>query len=301
MAPTMDLPSGQSLPSLREVIERYGLRADRRLGQHFLLETNLLGKIARSAGELAGRTVLEVGPGPGGLTRALLAAGCARLVAIERDPRCVLALRDLEQVAGGRLRLIEGDALETDLDAALPGRFLIVANLPYNIATPLLVRWLGHVMRIDGMILMFQREVALRLVASPGQKAYGRLSVLVQWLCTAEIAFHLPARAFVPPPQVASSVVRLWPRAEPLAPAERADLEQVVAAAFAQRRKMLRQSLKVLGHPVKPLLEQAGLAPTARAEEIPVEGFCRLARTLRALTSGDAGADARGDADQLRN
>ncbi|MDX1540742.1 MAG: 16S rRNA (adenine(1518)-N(6)/adenine(1519)-N(6))-dimethyltransferase RsmA, partial [Geminicoccaceae bacterium] len=216
-----------------------------------------------------------------GLTRALLQAGCARLVAVERDPRCVEALRDLERRAVGRLVLVEGDALALDLGALVEGRCTIVANLPYNVGTPLLIRWLGDVARIDGMTLMFQREVAERLIAGPGSKTYGRLSVLVQWLCATEIAFHLPARAFVPPPKVASSVVRLQPRIEPLAPAERHSLETVVAAAFAQRRKMLRQSLKALNTAVEPLLERAGLPPTARAEEIDVVGFCRLAEAWR--------------------
>ena len=225
--------------------------------------------------------MLEIGPGPGGLSRALLEAGCAVLVAVERDPRCVAALRELERAAPDRFRLVEADALALDLDRLIEGRFSIVANLPYNIATPLLTGWLDQVGRIDGMTLMFQREVADRLVAEPGGKAYGRLSVLVQWLCRAETVFHLPARAFLPPPKVASSVVRLVPRPAPLAPADRRLLERVTAAAFGQRRKMLRQSLKALGRPVDALLDRAGLPPTARAEEIDVAGFCRLAEALR--------------------
>lgn len=228
---------------------------------------------------------MEIGPGPGGLTRALLDAGAREVIAVERDPRCLAALRDLEQGARGRLRLIEADALEVDL-ATLGGRpVTIVANLPYNVGTALLLRWLGELERIDGMTLMFQREVAERLVAAPASKAYGRLSVLVQWLCAAEIVFHLPARAFVPPPKVASSVVRLRPRPEPLAVAERGALERVLAAAFGQRRKMLRQSLKSLGVAIDPLLERAGLAGTARAEEIDVAGFCRLAEAYRTSTA----------------
>jgi 16S rRNA (adenine1518-N6/adenine1519-N6)-dimethyltransferase len=277
----MSGPATSDLPTLRATIDRHGLRADKRLGQHFLLDVNLLAKIVRAAGDVAGRRVVEIGPGPGGLTRALLEAGAAEVIAVERDPRCLVALRELEERTDGRLRLIEADALEVDLAALTDRAVTVVANLPYNVATPLLLRWLGELERIDGMTLMFQREVAERLVAMPASKAYGRLSVMVQWLCHAEIAFHLPARAFVPPPKVASSVVRLRPRSEPLAVAQRDALERVLAAAFGQRRKMLRQSLKGLAGPADTLLEQAGLAGTARAEEIDIAGFCRLAEAYR--------------------
>lgn len=226
--------------------------------------------------------MLEVGPGPGGLTRTLLAAGAAEVIAVERDARCIAALQDLAAAAPGRLRLIEADALTLRLADLSPEPLMIVANLPYNIGTPLLLGWLGQLDHVAGMTLMFQREVAERLVASPRTKAYGRLAVMAQWRCVIEVAFHLPARAFVPPPQVASSVVRLTPRAEPLAPAQPRLLERVVAVAFNQRRKMLRQSLKALGDgDLEDLLAAAEIPPTARAEELAVEDFCRLAEALR--------------------
>ncbi len=271
--------SEDSQAPLRTVIERFGLRADKRLGQHFLLDPQLLRRIAAAAGDLTGRTVLEVGPGPGGLTRALLAAGAARVIAIERDPRCIEALQDLARAAGGRLELIQGDARELGLETLGAGRLSVVANLPYNVATPLLIQWLGKLERIERLTLMFQREVAQRLGAPPGGRAYGRLSVLVQWLCEVRTVMHLPARAFTPPPQVASSLVQLIPRPEPLAPAGRADLERVLQAAFGQRRKMLRSSLRRLDPQPEALLAAAGLPPTARAEQIDVAGFCGLARS----------------------
>jgi 16S rRNA (adenine1518-N6/adenine1519-N6)-dimethyltransferase len=269
------------------VIEQFRLRADKRLGQHFLLDPQLLAKIARAAGDLRGRTVLEVGPGPGGLTRALLAAGGARVVAIERDPRCIAALAELADAAPGRLEVIEADALQFDVARLGAGRLVAVANLPYNIGTPLLLQWLDRIQLFDSLVLMFQREVAERLAAAPGTGAYGRLSVLVQWLCEVRIVMHLPGRAFVPPPQVASSLVQLVPRPAPLAPADKPALERVLAAAFGQRRKMLRASLKSLTADPIALLETAGVPPTARAEDIDVAGFCRLARSYSALQEGD--------------
>jgi 16S rRNA (adenine1518-N6/adenine1519-N6)-dimethyltransferase len=270
-------------PPLRTVIERFGLRADKRLGQHFLLDPNLLRRIAAAAGELAGRTVVEVGPGPGGLTRALLEAGAGRVIAIERDPRCIRALGELVEAAEGRLRLVEADALALDLAALTPDRVTVVANLPYNVGTALLLRWLDQLERIERLTLMFQREVALRIGAPPGGRAYGRLSVLTQWLCEVRCLMHLPSRAFVPPPQVASSLLQLSPRPRPLAPAPRDALERVVQAAFGQRRKMLRASLRSLDERPEELLAAAGLAATARAEEIDIPGFCRLARSYAAL------------------
>ncbi len=278
------------LPPLREVIRRHHLSADKRLGQHFLLDINLLARIVALAGDLAGRTVLEVGPGPGGLTRALLASGVERLIAIERDPRCILALAELQADAGGRLELVEADALRLDLDRDLGlaegERLTIVANLPYNVGTPLLLNWLDRLERIDDMILMFQREVADRLIAAPGSRIYGRLSVMAQWLCVTERLINLRSKAFVPPPKVASSIVRLTPRPAPLAPADKRVLERVLAAAFGQRRKMLRTSLKVLGSDPIPHIIAAGLPETARAEEIDIEGFCRLAETYRRSAHG---------------
>jgi len=274
----------ENLAPLRDVIARHHLRARGALGQHFLLDLNLTDRIARAAGPLEGCLVYEVGPGPGALTRSLLLGGASHVVAVERDPRCVAALQDLVTAAGGRLTVTEGDALEVDPAAlardhgGLPVR--IVANLPYNIGTVLLTKWLAEASAIQSMTLMFQKEVAERLIAKPGSKAYGRLSVLTQWLCEAERLFNLPAEAFVPPPKVASSVVRLTPRAEPLAPAEMATLERVTAAAFGQRRKMVRSSLKTLRGDTAALLGAAGIEPTARAEDLPVEAFCAIARAV---------------------
>jgi 16S rRNA (adenine1518-N6/adenine1519-N6)-dimethyltransferase len=270
------------------VIERFQLRANKRLGQHFLLDPQLLARIVRTAGDLRGRTVLEVGPGPGGLTRALLAADAGRIIAIERDPRCVAALTE-PALAPGRLEVIEADALRFDVARLGIAHLVAVANLPYNIGTPLLLLWLDRIDLFDAMVLMFQREVAERLAAAPGTAAYGRLSVIVQWLCEVRIALHLPARAFVPPPQVSSSVVQLMPRPRPLAPAEKPVLERVLAAAFGQRRKMLRVSLKSLSANPLALLEAAGVPSTARAEEIDVAGFCRLAGSYAALDGGRPG------------
>jgi 16S rRNA (adenine1518-N6/adenine1519-N6)-dimethyltransferase len=224
--------------------------------------------------------VIEIGPGPGGLTRALLAAGARRVVAVERDRRCLAALAELAAAYPGRLDLVEGDALALDPAALGPAPRKIVANLPYNIATALLLRWLDDIAGFAGLTLMFQREVAQRLVAPPRSPSYGRLSVLVQWLTEPRIVFDVPARAFTPAPKVTSSVVSIAPRPAPLAAADKAALERVTAAAFGQRRKMLRASLRSLGVPVEPLLAAAGVAPTARAEELSVAEFCALARAL---------------------
>jgi 16S rRNA (adenine1518-N6/adenine1519-N6)-dimethyltransferase len=274
------------LPPLREVIRRHGLAARRSLGQNFLLDLNLTARIARAAGPLEGVTVVEVGPGPGGLTRALLALGARRVIAVERDERCIAALQELEQHFGDRLRVVAGDAMKVDLASQVqeaPAR--VVANLPYNIATALLVSWLTvepWPPWYDMLVLTFQREVAQRIVADPGTKAYGRLSVLAGWRTAAQILFDIAPRAFVPAPQVTSSVVRLMPRAQPL-PCDRRLLERVAEAAFGQRRKMLRQSLKSLGVDAPALLTAADIDPTARAEDIPVEGFVGLARALATM------------------
>jgi 16S rRNA (adenine1518-N6/adenine1519-N6)-dimethyltransferase len=273
------------LPPLREVIRRHDLAARKSLGQNFLLDLNLTARIARSAGPLDGVTVVEIGPGPGGLTRALLACGARHVVAIERDARCIAALAEITARYPDRLTILEGDALRLDPTPHLAGApARIVANLPYNIATPLLIGWLSAEPWppwFDSLTLMFQREVAERIVAPPGSKTYGRLSVLTGWRTEARILFDVSPSAFVPPPKITSSVVRLVPRPAPLA-CDRATLERVTQAAFAQRRKMLRQSLKSLGGDTGALIAAAGLDPTARAEEIPVEGFVALARTLRA-------------------
>ena len=270
-------PAAVTLPPLREVIARYGIAAHKRLGQNFLLDLNLTGRIARAAGRLDQTTVVEIGPGPGGLTRALLASGTRRVVAIERDRRCLAALCELRAAFPGRLDLVTGDALEIDPVTLCERPRKIVANLPYNIATPLLLGWRDRIREYESLTLMFQREVAERLVAGPGSKSYGRLSVLVQWVAETRILFDVPGRAFVPPPKVTSSVVFILPRAEPVAPARRRALERVTAAAFGQRRKMLRTSLKTLGLAAGPLLELAGVDPTARAEELSVAQFCALA------------------------
>jgi len=273
-------PSG--LPPLREIIARHGIAARKSLGQNFILDLNLTRRIARAAGPLDRAIVIEIGPGPGGLTRALLEEGAARIVAIERDPRCLAALAELASRHPGRLELVAGDALALDPVTLTEPPRKIVANLPYNIATALLLRWLDRIADYQSLTLMFQREVAERLVAAPRTPAYGRLSVIVQWLTEPRILFDLPPRAFVPPPRVTSSVVLLTPRPRPLAPASKPILERVTAAAFGQRRKMLRSSLKTLGVPVEPLLAQTAIAPTARAEELSVAQFCALARALEA-------------------
>jgi 16S rRNA (adenine1518-N6/adenine1519-N6)-dimethyltransferase len=271
------------LPALRDVIRRHGLAAKKSLGQNFLLDLNLTARIARAAGPLQDVTVIEVGPGPGGLTRALLALGARRVIAIERDERAVGALAEIAAHYPGRLEVVAGDALDVDPRLLLNGGGArIVANLPYNIATPLLVAWLTvepWPPWYDSLVLMFQREVAARIVAPPGSKTYGRLSVLANWRSETKILFDVAPSAFVPPPKVTSSLVRLLPRPKPLA-CDRTALERVTQAAFGQRRKMLRQSLKALTTDALALLAAAGLEPTARAEDIPVEGFVALARAL---------------------
>jgi 16S rRNA (adenine1518-N6/adenine1519-N6)-dimethyltransferase len=272
-----------SLPPLRDVIRRHGLAAKKSLGQNFLFDLNLAARIARAGGPLEGITVFEVGPGPGGLTRALLALGAARVIAVERDDRAIAALEEIAALYPGRLDIVSADALTFDPRehiAGTPAR--IVANLPYNIATPLLISWLSiepWPPWYDSAVLMFQREVAERIVASPGSKTYGRLSVLTQWRCEARVMFDVNASAFVPPPKITSSIVRLVPRAAPL-PCDRALLERVTQAAFGQRRKMLRQSLRSLGADATALLEAAEIEPTARAEDIAVSGFVALANAL---------------------
>ncbi|MBF0130253.1 MAG: 16S rRNA (adenine(1518)-N(6)/adenine(1519)-N(6))-dimethyltransferase RsmA [Alphaproteobacteria bacterium] len=268
------------LPPLRDVIARHDLAARRSLGQHFLLDLNLTGRIARAAGDLSTGTTIEIGPGPGGLTRALLDAG-AQVVAVERDARCIAALAEVSRSYPGRLRVIEADALAVDLDSLGPAPRRVVANLPYNISTVLLLKWLRRIGDVSDMVLMFQKEVVDRLTASPGSRDYGRLGVIVGWLCETRTQFDVHPRAFTPPPKVMSTVVRLTPRPEPLAPASFPTMERVTAAAFGQRRKMLRSSLRALGD-AQALCAAAGLPPTARAEEIDVPGFCALARAVDA-------------------
>jgi 16S rRNA (adenine1518-N6/adenine1519-N6)-dimethyltransferase len=270
--------SAPALPPIREVIRRHDLSAKRSLGQHFLLDLNLTARIARAAGDLSGASVIEVGPGPGGLTRALLSADARAVFAIEKDPRCVAALGELAAMYPGRLFIIEADALGLDLAALAPPPRRIVANLPYNVASPLLVSWLRRSDDFEGLTLMFQKEVADRLTAKPGSAHYGRLSVVTQWRAQPRYEFPVDQRAFTPPPKVTSAIVTLIPRAVPLAPASFEQLESVTAAAFGQRRKMLRGSLKALG--LSP--ELAGIDPTRRAEDLSIEEFCALARQLEA-------------------
>jgi 16S rRNA (adenine1518-N6/adenine1519-N6)-dimethyltransferase len=282
------------LPSLREVIRAHGLSAKKSLGQNFLLDLNLVDRIARAAGPLEGVSVVEIGPGPGGLTRALIAHGAARVIGIERDERCIAALEALRERYPERLTVVPGDALEVDPRPLMgKGPARIVANLPYNIATPLLVRWLMSdpwPPWFDSLLLMFQREVALRIVAAPGTESYGRLAVLAGWRSEAKILFDVNRSAFVPPPKVTSSVVRLVPRAEPLACDPRV-LERVTAAAFGQRRKMLRQSLRSLGGDAAELLARATIEPTRRAEELSVADFVRLANEVAARERAAQGAE----------
>ena len=270
------------LPPLSAVIARHGLQPRRALGQHFLLDPSLCGRIARAARPDTPAVILEVGPGPGGLTRALLAAGAPRVVAVEKDRRCVAALGELAARYPDRLEIVEGDALSFDIATLGPARIGIVANLPYNVGTRLLLRWLERVERIESMTLMFQKEVATRITATGGRD-YGGLSVRAQWLCTCERLFDVSPRAFVPPPGVVSTVVRLVPRPAPLAPADSDALDAVTRAAFGQRRKMLRRALRGLTPDPQALLERAGIPPEARAETLSVADFCALARAWAEL------------------
>lgn len=275
----------RALPPLREIIRDHGLRAEKKLGQNFLLDLNLTSKIARVAGDAKGRLVFEIGPGPGGLTRGILCEDPEHLIAIEYDGRAVEALQTLRQAAGDRLEILQQDALASALltegkrrGYALPYR--VIANLPYNIATPLLTGWLADLHQnplcYDALVLMFQKEVAQRIVAKPGSKAYGRLAVISQWLCDCKIAFDVPAAAFTPPPKVTSSVVRFIPKEMKADMPAFATVEKLTAAAFGQRRKMIRSSLKNHLHEI----ELCGLRPEARAEELSVADFIALARMI---------------------
>lgn len=270
------LPPG--LPPLRETIAQFRLDARRKLGQHFLLDENLTAKIARQAGDLAGRHVVEIGPGPGGLTRALLGTPAAAVTVVEVDPRAAEAMRALAAVCAGRLIVVEADAMAADLSTLVPAPRQIVANLPYNIATPLLIGWLRQAAQWERMTLMFQQEVAERIAAAPDTEAYGRLAVLAQWVCTVELLMRIPPAAFTPPPKVFSAVVGFLPRPVQPSPALFAAMERLTAAAFGQRRKMLRGSLKSLGG--EALLERAGIAPERRAETLSVAEFETLAQML---------------------
>ena len=272
-----------TLPPLREVIARHGLSARKSLGQNFLLDLNLTAKIARQAGDLTQCDVLEIGPGPGGLTRGLLAQGARRVLAIEKDTRCLPALDEIAAAYPGRLQVLNGDALEIDPLTHLTPPIRIAANLPYNVGTELLVRWLtppDWPPFWQSLTLMFQREVAERIVAQPGSKAYGRLAILAQWRAQAHIAMSLPPGAFTPPPKVSSAVVHLTALPRPRFPADPKKLEQVVARAFNQRRKMLRAALKGMAPDIEDRLIAAGIQPTDRAETVDLERFCALSRLL---------------------
>ena len=274
-----------NLPPLRAVIEKHVLSAQKSLGQNFLLDLNLTAKIARQAGNLTECDVLEIGPGPGGLTRGLLAEGARKVVAIEKDTRCINALQEIAQAYPKRLQIIEGDALDIDLGAHLVAPVRVVANLPYNVGTELLVRWLTPTQwppYWDSLTLMFQREVADRIVAQPGSKAYGRLALLTQWRCDARIVMSLPPTAFTPAPKVSSAVVHLVALEHPRFEAKQKVLEKIIAKAFNQRRKMLRSSLKAICPNIESTLERSGIQPTQRAEEISLKKFCALARIIEA-------------------
>ena len=273
----------ETLPPLKDIISKHKLSAKKSLGQNFLFDLNLTSKIARYAGNLEQSDVLEIGPGPGGLTRSLLNEGARKVVAIEKDTRCIAALEEIKILFPGKLEIVQGDALSTDLRQYLTQPVQIIANLPYNIGTELLVRWLNSTTWPSfwqSMTLMFQKEVANRIVASPGSKAYGRLSVMAQWRCNAKIAFNIPATSFTPSPKVESTVVHFEALKEPRFPAEVNKLEFVVSKAFNQRRKMLRRALKVHFKNVEEGLLAAGVVPTERAENVTIQEFCLMAQIL---------------------
>ncbi len=275
--------SDDGLPPLREVIEAYGLKANKALGQNFLFDLNLTRRIARAAFPLDGFTIVEVGPGPGGLTRALLAEGAARVIAVERDTRAIPALEEIARHYPGKLEIISGDAMDIDWANLVNGPAKIVANLPYNIATPLLIGWLSPDVWppwFSSLTLMFQKEVAERIAAKPGADAYGRLSVISQWRCEAKKLFDVNRSAFTPPPKITSSIVQLIPRANCQPPCTLKNLERVTAAGFGQRRKMLRQSLKAVFQNPEDMMESLGIIPTKRAEELTIENFGNLALKL---------------------
>lgn len=277
------LPRLSELPPLREVVQAFDLMPKKSLGQNFLFDANLTDKIARAAGELSQGTTIEVGPGPGGLTRSLLRQDARHVVAIEKDRRAVAALESLREAAEGKLEILMADALDIRLWEYGEAPRRIVANLPYNVGTALLLSWLPHIAQFESFTLMFQKEVAQRLTARTGDEAYGRLAIHVGMVAEVEIKFDIDPAAFFPPPKIISTVVRITPRAEPmLSPEEMKMLEKITAAAFGQRRKMLRGSLKAVGVAVEPWLDAAGIAPTLRAEDVDLPSWCQLVRTLRA-------------------
>ncbi|MBA4749185.1 MAG: 16S rRNA (adenine(1518)-N(6)/adenine(1519)-N(6))-dimethyltransferase RsmA [Alphaproteobacteria bacterium] len=290
-----ELDPVETLASLTDVVRTFGLRTHKSLGQNFLLDLNITRKIARSAGLLDGYTVIEIGPGPGGLTRGLLLEGASRVVAIEMDRRCVEALAPLQEAAGERLEILQGDALRVDLSPFMTGPTKIVANLPYNIATPLIMGWLALLPRIESFTLMLQKEVGARFEAAPNTKAYGRVSVLTQWQVHVTTLFDVPPHVFSPPPKVMSSVVHFEARQAPLYPADPCALDRLLRRAFSHRRKVLRANLKALSSCIEDDLAACGITPNARAQEVGLEAFCGLARRLEGAllqdTSSDDGPD----------
>lgn len=279
--------SEATLPPLRDVIESYGLRTKKSLGQHFLLDTNLTNKIARLAGDLSQHTVIEVGPGPGGLTRSLLSAGAKKVIAIEKDERCFPVMEALKAYAQGRFEYIAGDASDVTCSQLGAEPRAIVANLPYNVGTSLLLGWLADISEssrtYSGLTLMFQKEVAERITAKPFTKAYGRLSILAQWLCDVHMLMPVPAAAFVPPPKVDSAVVQLIPRPAPLYPAKQTALEKVVAIAFQQRRKMLKSALKPLSSVLVERVTETGFDMALRPDQVTIEDYCKIAQIYASL------------------
>lgn len=275
----MEAPT-HPLPPLMASIRQHGLEPKKAYGQHFLHDPTLLAQIVACAGDLAGQTLVEIGPGPGGLTRAMLSSDAAAVHVVEKDARCMPILSELQSYHPDRLHIHHTDALEVDFSQLGDTPRTLIANLPYNVSTPLLIHLLRHRQAFARFTLMFQKEVAERIISQPGQKSYGRLSVITQLLCETRRDFDIPPGAFYPPPKVVSTVISLTPRQTPLTTAPMDVLEKVTASAFGQRRKMLRQSLKTLGVPVEDLLEKAGIAPTARAEEIDIQGFARLAEAV---------------------
>lgn len=271
-----------SLPSTSELIKKYGLDAKKSLGQNFILDKNFTDKIARAAGDLSNFTVLEIGPGPGSLTRSILDAGAKKLIAVEKDQRCLQALEELRNFYGSRLEIIEGDALEIDETKILSGenKFKIIANLPYNIGTVLLFKWLKIAPQISSMHLMLQKEVAQRIVAKTGENHYGRLAVMVNFLCHTKIVFNVSPSVFTPPPKVTSAIIEIIPRTKPLVDVEFTKLEKVVAASFNQRRKMIKSSLKSIFPNAEEVLKNSGINPELRAENLTIEEFCAIAKKL---------------------
>lgn len=271
----------KSLPPIKDILKKYDITADKKLGQNFLFDQNITDKIARSSGSLEGKTVIEIGPGPGLLTRSILAAGAERVIALEKDQRFIYALNDyLVPASDGRLTIVGEDALKSDILDSIEGKVKIIANLPYNIATELLFKWLETPEKFESMTLMFQREVAMRITAEPRCKDYGRLSIKAQWLCEVEHEFDISPEAFFPPPKVTSTVITVFPRSKPLFEADGYTLEKICKAAFGQRRKALRGSLKQISDNPAELLAKAGIGEMRRPEELSIEEFCKLARAM---------------------